>query len=59
MIHAEGRRSLHRRFGSLLVALVVAIGTITASGPSSEAEELVDLTLLFHSAVQGKIAPCG
>lgn len=26
---------------------------------ASQAEEIIDLTLLYHGAVQGKIAPCG
>lgn len=40
----------------LLAALVLLAMPLAQS---LTAQETVDLTLLFHSAVQGKIAPCG
>jgi len=42
------------------VALAIVAGLGFGQVQRSEAQEdLVDLTLLFHSATQGKIAPCG
>ena len=41
-----------------LLALVTLLAA-PAAWQASQAEETVDLTLLFHSAVHGKIAPCG
>lgn len=42
-------------------ALLLSLGAVLlpfAAGPRAD-EEMVDLTLLFHSAVKGKIEPCG
>jgi len=41
-----------------ILALVTLLSTPFA-WKASQAEEMIDLTLMFHSAVQGKIAPCG
>lgn len=55
---AGGSRSRRRVLGAgLALALVVAL--LPAAWQKPAAEDLVDLTLLFHSAVQGKIEPCG
>jgi hypothetical protein len=40
-------------------ALVLLLALVPALGQRPAAEDMVDLTLLFHSAVQGKIEPCG
>jgi hypothetical protein len=53
------RLRLGRRLVASLFALVFAGGFSPFLSARLAAEEMVDLTLLFHSAVQGKIAPCG
>jgi len=53
------RLPLGRRLAAALFALVFALGLSPLASERLAAEEMVDLTLLFHSAVQGKIAPCG
>jgi hypothetical protein len=45
------------RGAGLALALLVALLPATWQKPA--AEDLIDLTLLFHSAVQGKVDPCG
>jgi hypothetical protein len=52
----------HRRRRVAAWATAAAVGLALMPGlwqASSADEDLVDLTLMFHSAVQGKIAPCG
>ena len=53
------RLRLGRRLAAALFVLVFAVGISPFAHERLAAEELVDLTILFHSAVQGKIAPCG
>jgi hypothetical protein len=53
------RLQLGRRLAASLFALAFAVGLGPFVSERLAAEEMVDLTLLFHSAVQGKIAPCG
>jgi hypothetical protein len=49
-----------RRITAVAIAMMMAVGFSPAWLPTSaSAEELVDLTLLFHGSVRGKIAPCG
>ncbi len=54
------RLNWRRRLAAAAIALMMAVGLSPAwLATSASAEELVDLTLLFHGSVQGKIAPCG
>jgi len=48
-----------RRFSAALCGLAIGLALVPLAPQRLGAEELVDITLLFHSAVQGKIAPCG
>ena len=41
-----------------VLAMVAGLGLGQVQRTEAQ-EDLVDLTLLFHSATQGKIAPCG
>ncbi len=50
----RGRRSLVLAVGFLAALFLAPELTRNAS-----ADDFVDLTLLFHGSVQGKIAPCG
>lgn len=46
--------------GAIALGLLAALALTLPFTPGPRAdEELVDLTLLFHSAVKGKIEPCG
>ena len=55
---SNSRGRLIAATAALVLGFSFAFGALPL-GQKAEAEELVDLTLLFHSAVQGKIAPCG
>lgn len=56
---ASGPRR-HRVLSATLAALaLLALGLSPAGWRPAEAEDFVDLTLLFTGSVQGKIAPCG
>lgn len=60
MTRVVSRQNWRRRLSAAALALMTAVGFSAAWLPTSaSAEELVDLTLLFHGSVQGKIAPCG
>jgi len=52
-------RAPRRRRMAALCGLAFAVLAMPFAHGRLAAEELVDMTLLFHSAVQGKIAPCG
>jgi hypothetical protein len=54
----RGSRPRRRALG-LGAGLVALLALVPALGQRPAAEDLIDLTLLFHSAVQGKIEPCG
>lgn len=42
-----------------LIGLIAVLGSLLVAGLATGAGSSVDLTLLFHGGVQGKIAPCG
>lgn len=42
-----------------LLALAAVLGSLLVAGLASGAGDTIDLTLLFHGGVQGKISPCG
>jgi hypothetical protein len=61
MIRTGSTSTRHRRriaawtaATALGLALLPGLGRVTRAD-----DDLVDLTLMFNSAVQGKIAPCG
>ena len=60
MTSPVARVAWRRRILLAALALITALGASPAGlATPASAEELVDLTLLFHGSVQGKIAPCG
>ena len=60
MSQPDSRQNWRLRLWFVALALITGFGLSAAVAPTSaSAEELVDLTLLFHGSVQGKIAPCG
>ena len=60
MTNPVAKFNWRRRLTAAAIAMMMAFGFSPAWLPASaSAEELVDLTLLFHGSVQGKIAPCG
>lgn len=62
MIRSGSTSNNHRRRRIAAWAAAAALGLALVPGVghvSKAQEDLVDLTLMFHGAVQGKIAPCG
>jgi hypothetical protein len=41
------------------LALVSGFALLSLTRAEPQAEEVIDLTLLYHGSVQGKVAPCG
>jgi hypothetical protein len=59
MSRESNRSMLGRRGSALVAALALLLAALVVAGRESRADQGVDLTLLFQSAVQGKISPCG
>ena len=55
----KGRSSRRARLLLACFALMGGVALLPVRWLTSQAEELIDMTLLFHGSVQGKIAPCG
>ena len=54
------KRTPWRRRSLLLALLLMAAAMDAPAGwQAAEADEMVDLTLMFHGSTRGKIAPCG
>jgi hypothetical protein len=56
----SGRVPAWRLRGVLMaLALIAAVLTVETTWLSASAEQGTELTLLYHGAVTGKVAPCG
>jgi hypothetical protein len=59
MLRSLSRVNRMSRTAGRLLGLIAVLGSLLVAGLAAGAGNAVDLTLMFHGGVQGKIAPCG
>ena len=59
MTAAGHQRRFRYRLILATVALLVGVGALLTLEQEARAQQNIELTMMFHGSVGGKIAPCG